>query len=500
MKKILRGTLLCLFAILCLSSVRAQVKTLNYKNEFFKGSTDLTSLRLSKNAVAFVSNDNDKDVEISCTDNSGNTKWTAKVNGYLQSAEVLGQNLLVLVSTDFTFFTRANSEYKAYLISQDKGAVIKSKVLFTGNNEYHTIPYVLVSKNKKTLTLATRETAVKRNVKVGLGAVGTLYTIKKTINQGNQVKSFNVLTYGENLEEIGAISPILPDGDFIGIQKTINDDMYIAVSENKKGITISQYLPNTEKSVKSVTEPFSYYGGLLGIGHLNEQISFFADTISNNGVYLTGSFKTGDDYITMFNRYDFAGNKHKRFKKSFTKTEVKGMEKSYVPVNKDFKKLKLADARSLELVKVVVHENGYFMMLTDYSHTTPGQYAPAMPYSEGIIVYNLDKELAIKTISTIPRSYLGKFKSCLNVYPKNNALYIMASQDNSANFILARINTNSGKLEDMQLSEPAKAGKTDYASLGNALITDNNIILPVFDFKLAMNKVKYDVQLYSLGW
>ncbi|HEY0055754.1 MAG TPA: hypothetical protein VGB63_10390 [Pedobacter sp.] len=500
MKMKISGVIVALLSILCLPTSKAQVKTMGYKNEFFKGSTGLISVKLNKNAVAFISNDNDKAVEINCTDNSTNKKWSARVDGYMQDAHLIGKNLVVLVSTDFTFFTRANSVYKAYLIDAGSGNIIKSKMLFNGNDEYFTLPYFLVSKDKKTLTLATRETAMKRNVKVGLGVVGALYAIKKASDQGNRIKTFNVLTFDENLEPKGVISPELPDGDFVGIQKTINDDLYIAVSQNRKGITISKYLPNSEKPVKSVTEPFSYYGGLLGTEHLNDQITFMADTINNNTVYITGSFKTGDDYITMFNKYDFESNQHKRFKKSFTKSEVKELEKSFTPVNKAFKKLSLAAARDFELIKVVIHENGYFIVLTDYSTTVAGQNAPPVPYSEGILVYNLDKNMSVRAISTIPRDYLGKARSCLNVYSKGNALYILASHDNNANFIVAKINTASGKLEDMQLAEPAKAGKTDYAYLSYAILSNDNIILPILDYKLAFNKTKFDVQLYQLSW
>ncbi|MFD2164597.1 hypothetical protein ACFSJU_19480 [Paradesertivirga mongoliensis] len=499
MKKLFLASL-CLLSSTIFIPASAQVKTVNYKNEFFKGSTALTSVRLNAGAVAFVSNDSDKAVEIICTDNATRQKWAARVDGYIHDAKMLGHNLLVVVSTDFTMMTRANSIYKAYLISSENGKVLKSKVLFTGNNEYYTIPYVLTSKDKKTLTLATRETALKRNVKVALGTVGALYTIKKTIDQGNRIKAFNVLIFDENLEDKGAISPDLPEGEFIGVQKTVNDDLYIAVSQNRKGITISQYLPGSEKSAKSVTEPYSYYGGLLSTGHLNDHVTFFADTMSNNAVYITGSFKSGDEYISMLNKYDFAGNQHKRFKKVFNKSEIKDMEKSFTPVDKEFKKLQLGSAKNMELVKVLIHDEGYFVVLSDDSWTAGGQYSGPMPYSEGLIVYNLDKNLAVRTVSTIPRYFIGPPKPCLTAYAKGNALYIMASHETHAKFVIGKINAQTGKLEMMQLTEPAKVGRTDYAGLDQAIISDNNIILPVLDRKLAIGKIKYDVQLYQLAW
>ncbi|MBC7914669.1 MAG: hypothetical protein H7Y07_11180 [Pyrinomonadaceae bacterium] len=502
MKKQLSKILSCLLVfMLCFSATWAQIKTLAVKKDFFKGSADMKSLRLNENSLAFMSNLNNKSVEIVGTDNNANKKWSATVEGYLQETVLLGNNLLVLVSTDFTFFTRANSTYKAYLISTDKGTILKEKVLFNGNNEYFTLPYLLVSKDKNTLTLATRETAMKRNIKIGAGTLAAVYTMKKMSDQSNKVKAFNVLTFDKDLNERGAISPELPEGEFIGIQKTINNDMYIAVSENKKGITISKYLPDSENAVKSLTEPYSYYSGLLGLAYLNEAITFYADTLTDNTVYICGSFKSNDDYITMLNKYDFSGDQHKRFKKTFTKAEVKGMEKAYKPLNKDkeFKDLHLAPAKSLELINLVIHENGYIMILSD-NQINSNVSGPAMRISEGIILYNLDHNMAIRTISTIPRGFNTAIASTMNVFVKDENLYILASYSNHANFITARVNCNSGKLEDLQLIEPDKANSTDHADLAHAIFNDKNFIIPVLDAKMGIGKIKNDIQLYQFSW
>lgn len=76
----------------------------------------------------------------------------------------------------------------------------------------------------------------------------------------------------------------------------------------------------------------------------------------------------------------------------------------------------------------------------------------------------------------------------------------MASHETHAKFVIGKINAQTGKLEMMQLTEPAKVGRTDYAGLDQAIISDNNIILPVLDRKLAIGKIKCDVQLYQLAW
>lgn len=502
----MRNVYLSAFFVLLILGVNksfCQVSPLSIKKDFFKGSTAVSSVRLNTNAVAFVSNDSDKSVEITCTDNNFATRWSAKVDGYFQNAALLGNNLLVFVSTDFTLFTRANSTFKAYLLNSENGKIIKEKVLFAGNNEFLTVPYFIPTKDHKFYSFAVRQTALKRNVKIAPGMLAAGYLIIKTDNQAHKVKTFNVLTFDENLEQTEILSPDLPAGEFIGIQRTINNDLYTAVSENKKGITISRYLPGKDTPVKSVTEPYSFKSGLFGADFLNDHIKFIADTINNNTVYITGAFKTDDHFMMLFNKYDFEKDQHKRFQKSYTKDEVKGLEKSYTAVNKKFKKLSLAPPKALELVDVVINDAGYFLVVSDFQLTPYDMMSKTaqLERSEGIIVYNLDKNMSVKTISTIPRYYSGLTRADIKTYQKDNKLYIMAAYDDSAQFLIGKIQALTGKVEDITVVSPDKSGKSDYSNLSTSIVADNSIILPVLDYKhFIIGKIKFDVNMYRFGW
>lgn len=481
----------------------AQVSALRIKKDFFKGSTAVTSVRLNTSEVAFVSNDSDRSVEIICTDNDFKQKWSAKVEGYYQNAARLGDNLLILVSTDFTLFTRANSTFKAYLLNYKNGDILKEKLLFEGNNEFLTVPYFMASKDHKSYSFAVRETALKRNVKIAPGALGAIYLNIKLNNQFNKQKTFNVLTFNESLEQIEIVSPDLPAGQFIGIQRTINNDLYTAVSENKKGVTISRYLPGKDAPVKSVTEPYSFKGGLIGVDFLNEHIKLIADTLNNHTVYITGAFKNGEDFIMLFNKYDFEKDQHKSFQKRYTKDEVKGIEKSYTAVNKKFKKLSLAPPKALELVDVIINDSGYFLVVSDFQYKPYDMMTKSQPqeYSEGIIVYNLDKSMSVKTISTIPRYYSGVVRADMKSYQKDNTLYIMAPHYGDAQFLLGKINMINGKVEEIMLVSPDKSGSNDYPCLSTSMVSDNSIILPVLDYKaFVIGKIKFDVNMYRFGW
>jgi hypothetical protein len=475
--------------------------TQSVKKDFFKGSTGVTSLRLNAGTLAFISNDNDRAVEITGTDNEFNNKWSARLDGYFHDAALVGNNLLVLVSTEFNFMLRYNSTFKGYLLDP-AGKVIKEKILFAGNNDYHTELYFMPSKDHNSYSLGIRETSVKRNVKIAPGTIGALYMIKKMSDEFNKVKSFHVITVNPDLEQTESISPDLPDGEFVGVQRTINKDLYTAVSENKKGVTISRYMPGKETAVETVFEPYSYYGGLLGIGYLSDCVKFMADTINNNTVYISGAFKNGDNFSIIFNKYDFAAKQHKRFKKTYTREELKELEKSYQPLNRDFKKLTIAIPKELELIDAVIGKDNYSLIISDFVYHVrqAGEVRPSTTMSHGIIVYNLDKDLGIKTISTIPRDHEGLVGASTKTYQNDNSLYVMSGHGWNAKFLVGKINTLTGKVEAIRVIEPEKTGMSDHAALDMAVISEKKIILPVFDFKTSFTKIKFDINMYHLNW
>ena len=76
----------------------------------------------------------------------------------------------------------------------------------------------------------------------------------------------------------------------------------------------------------------------------------------------------------------------------------------------------------------------------------------------------------------------------------------MASSGSHARFITARLNFTSGKLEDIQLTEPDKVDRSCYASLNEAIFSEKGMVLPIKDLKMAFGKIKFDVHLSQLGW
>lgn len=491
--------LLFIFLLTGFSKLYSQSQTLGISKDFLKSSTDLQTVSLN-NVIAYVSNNSDKKVDIVATDYSLKKKWNLVLDGYLHTAENLGGNILILASTDFTLFTRFNSEFKAYLINTSTGKILKEKMLYEGDNSYHTIPYALMSRDNKRFTLATRETGLKRTMKVGVGAIGLLYTIKKTTENGNKIKSFNVATFDENLEPIEKISPDLPEGNFVGVERTVNNDLYIAVAENKKGITISKYPAGKDVSAKTVTESFSVSGGLFGLDQLNEHVHFAADTINNNTVYIWGSFRTDNEFLTMFNRYDFESGNHKKFNKVFTQQDIRELEKLYTPVNKDLKKLSIAHPKFLKVKKAVIDDTGYYLVISDTQYSPASQSSPPSPFCDGIILFSLDKNLKEKSLLTIPRAYSGVYSAQYAMYKQNSKMYLLTSIGDRAQFLAAKINTESAKLESLQVIEPDNSGRADEPNLNNAVLTGNALILPAWDFKAAFGKIKFDVNLYQLRW
>jgi hypothetical protein len=489
------------FAFLCYN---ASAQTVSRSDDYFKGSTSVKSFTLGSQAV-LVSSENDKQVKIIASSMAMKKNWEQTLQGSLLYAGSMSDKILVMVSTDFSGMTGGdNSTYKAFTINALNGKVIAEKIIHNGNNDYVTIPEVVVSKDQKTFTLFARETSYKRNVKVAPGVLGVIVLSKKLTKDANKIRSFSVSTFDSNLEIQDKVFPVLPAGEFVGAAKTINNDLYVAVSTDKKGITIAKYDSGKEKASSTILEPFSHSKGIFGTDLLNDYVTLFADTIRNNTVYLKGAFKNDDEFICLFNKYDFATNNHKRFTKSFKKADFKALEKAYTPLNKTFKSLDLGNTTDVEVLAVVPTENNYLLALGDI-HTvrntsSTGSYTSNAYAAAGIIVYSMDNNLEVKSVATIPRGYYHSIKPDIKIHYKNDFWNLFATDGNKANFIISKINAASGKVEDIKLIEPEKAGKTDLPGLEQMIISEKQLLLPVKDYKLAFGKVKFDVNLYQINW
>ncbi|WP_207535654.1 hypothetical protein [Desertivirga arenae] len=426
--------------------------------------------------------------------------WEQTVEGSLMFSTDLEDKILVIVSTDFAASVGGNnSTYKAFLLDARDGKVIHEKVIYEGNNDYLTVAEFVVSKNRKTFSLIARETSAKRNFIVAADANGSLWAARKMANNASAIRKFSVSAYDSHLATIDKVFPVLPDGDFIGAAKTINGDLYVAVSEEKKGITIAKFEAGKEEVSAMVLEPFGLSSGLQGQGSLN----LITDTHRNNTAYLTGGFTNGPEYTYILNKYDFGTNKEVSFRKSFRKADLKTLEKSFVPLNKQFSRLDLGSVSGLNLLSVAFPADGYLIALSDvrYLPGTPGSKIPPTYTANGILVYNLDSNFVVKSASAIPRAYGNVTRPSFRSDLRDNSWYLFASDEWKAKFAVAKINASSGKIEDLKMIAPEKVGKGHVPDLAEMTITDSQLFLPVKDPKPSLGyKLKYDVHMYRLDW
>ncbi|WP_207426712.1 hypothetical protein [Pedobacter sp. SYSU D00535] len=485
---------------LLLGSATLNAQTINKTADLIEGSTGITTFK-SGDQLYFASKDNDKAVKLVALSSSGAKKWEQSMEGYLQHAGCLGGKVLVVVSTDFTLFTRENSTYKAYLLDSKTGKIENQKLLFNGNDEYYTELDVVVGKDAKTFSLIIRETGVKRNVKVAPGALGAMVVAKKMANEAKEVRRFTTMSFNSSLEVIEALSPVVPAGEFIGAVKTLNNDLYIAVCDGKTGVSITRFEAGKEKPSKTVTDSYDYVGrGLLGGGTLGEQLRLFSDTINNNVVYISGSFQEKDEFVCVFNKYEFNSGNHKKFKKSFTRDEFKAFEKGYTPVNsKDFKSLELGSTKDVELLQILESDNGYLLLLSDVHKQQLGAAPPTFK-ANGLLVYSMDKDLNIKSVTALPRKVNNRSTPEIQAHHKNGTWYVFASHEDKGRMLQAKVSSNSGKVEEIKLIEPPKVAGDSVGNISSMLFTDQGYFLPVLDMKTAFGKIKFDVDLYQISW
>ncbi len=445
---------------------------------------------------------NDKQVEIVSSTPGLKKNWEQTLEGSLMFGASLDDNILVVVSTDFAaMFGGNNSTYKATVLDSENGKVITERMIYMGDDDYLTISEFIVSKDKKSFSLLARETNTKRNFKFAQGAADALWITKTIQNNTNTIRRFSVSTYNTDLETIDSLLPIIPYGDFIGATKTINNDLYIAVSEEKKGVTLSKYDAGEEIPSTAIFEP--YTSGFSGERKRYNFLNLIADTQRNNTVYLTGAYAINEESIFIFNKYDFASNTRVGFRKSWKKADFQALEKSLTLMDKQSSALELGNVSGLQLLSVGFFNDNYLVALGDvrYLPAIPGNMLPATYTANGILVYNLDTNLIEKSVSAIPRIYGNLATPAFRSFIRNNSWYLFASDDWKARFTIAEVNALSGKVERLQKIAPEKAGKGQVPELAEMAISDNQLILPVKDVKMSLgNKRMYDIHLYQMSW
>jgi WD40 repeat protein len=479
MKKILY---LLLFTGLNFSGY-AQVKETIFLPEVLKNVTGMRKVTLPNNNIAYISNDNDGKVEIDVYDTNLKSIWTKTFSGNSQAVTLFGDNLLFFETTDKTLMNGSNSEFKAFLINPTDGAILKQEILFSGNNNYVTIPYLLVCKDNKSFYFGIRETNLKRGVKIGFGVIATIATIKKIDDNGNKINSFRIKKFDNNLKETSEYYPDLQEGDLMNLALSPDEKLFIATSKDSE-IKVSKYDFTSPKPVKVLSEYVSFDSGLFKMDRVSNYLKITTDSVNKDVVYLVGTLDNRKASETIFNKYDFAKGNIKTFSQIYDKDMLKELEKSYTLSHPDLKKVSYLGTGGMKLEGFNIIEGNYYLCIGYNSLDMRPSSGPSFTNSMGLVFLKLDKNLDLQYSTAIPRMMNSVYSARISLVQKNNEFYLFTNHEKKGTFISCNINLADGKIKALQVISPSKAATFDISDVSNIHLVGKDIIIPLSENKV----------------
>lgn len=500
MKKLI--PILILFLLSQSNFSKGQVKSNSVlENVFSDDVMDLHVVSLDDKSVAYISSNTNNELNVICTNNDLQTKWNRKIDGYYLNAFQLGKNLLVVYNTNYKLLQGGEvGDYKAVLLNSLSGEIIAEKMLYGEPNIYIQKSKSFISLDKKTFTFSIAKTQDKKGMKLAPGMIAAVIISTNTYNNSFKTREYSITSFNEKLELIDKVYPELPSGELLGMAKSSTGNTFIAMADNKLGVTISKFKPGQEKSTSTMTDDYYIKSGLFGDNHLSEYLTFMADSLVEDVVYLSGCFKNYGDRTYIFNKYDFKANKKFNFQKDLSKDEAKRISKLVAP-NKNYKDFFLGSVDSLRFEKLININDEHFIILTSkrFERGTQPNSMAVFYAANGLLIFRLDKNLEEKEILTIPRSYGNTFNHAeFNSRVDNNVLKIATSEGRKNELLILEIDLIKGEVIKMQTIQPKNVDGSSSLVVKASILEENSITLPVKDFQ--MLKRRASASLHKISW
>ena len=499
-------------------------QTVNKTTDVYEEVKSIQSIQRGKQ-IFFAGSEKNENVIVSAFSEDLIKLWDKQIKGNLIAFQNLANGLLLLVSTDFSKSKGPNNTLIAYVLDFKSGSVKAEKTIFSDDDEFLITQKVIVSKDQKTFSLASRKTLTQRMYFTPVFVVSHISESQKFIKELNTSSFFTVNSFNQSLDPISKLALKLPQGDVIDIVKAPNNDIFIATVQGNTLVNIAKYEAGQENFSEVITDSLNYstrdeLNSLYKLLHLN------SDSIKNNIVYLNGTLPQNKRSVCVFNMYNFGSKEHNRFTKIITRDDLKVIEKNYKPLTKAYSFLSLGDAETLQIIGVLPSENGYFLILSDISfyprsakadgyafrtdnsgRTTysPGQIGSAVYRSNtfpagGLMIYSLDKKLNFISMSTVPRETDLVFQPEFKAWRKDGSWYLFATAGYYSQCIMAKLNAATGNVEEIKTIQPTKASQSHFVSLNHAFFTDKRITLPLRAHKVAISGIKFDLDVHQFNW
>lgn len=460
--------------------------------DFYKSTQMIPSTFVFNEQInVMVANDDNEHFYVIAVNDQMQQVWKTSLKGYIHAVEKINDKILAIVSTDFSSARRYNNTFKGFLIDPLTGKVQLEKVLYDGQQNYLTSPYIFTG-DGNFLKLAIRTTGIERHMHINTILSGNTY-----YKQFHQTSSLDVIDFNEKLEPVFKFKIATPANEaFLGMTCNDQGDTFVNWFSKDK-IDFIKYDAGKDNPSKSITGSIILDDDLLK--NLDEDMINLAPSKKNSNIlYYSTTFRNlGKETELGIGKIDFSTAKASYANEVFTKSHVKDIEKGFVPLNKKSGSADLGGIKALKVRKLMEVDDHVIVTLSSIGFRSSSIGSGSWIFESNLVLNDYDVNLHLRSQQLIPSEYSAPSMSLpTGYYHKNNKLYVITNDKHgftTLNAFVCIYDLSTNKFESMTWLPKKKIGSSEIAASSSVMWFKDSFLMPYLD--IHMMSGKFDVSL-----
>ncbi len=451
-----------------------------------------SSFRFNDQLGVYQVNLNDSTFELIALNNKMEILWRNQFKGNGVACGKFKDNLLAIADSGYSRRTEFVNPYYAYLIDPLSGKTILQKEIFKQQAKHQEIAYPFFTGDGSDFSLIVRQTNRK---------LGMLLSFK------DKTEDVTIIKLDEKLAPT-YLKPKFPNETFVSLTGNQQGDLFVLTAKDDiisaapseghgtgepldKGY-VTLVARRYEYGAIEPSEPISQKCESLGDFDLFRGYNAITPSENDRNIlFLAIAHNNSDDDRELFiGKFDFAAHIAKSSNEVFTGKYVRGIEKSFIPVNDYYQKANIGGQKKQLTVRYFREHNGKLVTVMAESFFAT-MYNVTTYYEKAFIINCYDNDLKKQFQQLMPVYRASSEELTTGFAFEENALKIVSNTDDYP--IYGQLDLLTGKWLKL---EPLKTEDT-YSSDKHVIWFDNSFIVPsmrhpgIFGNKYNINLLRY---------
>lgn len=465
--------------------------------DFYNGIKNISAIVWDDHtSIATVNLDNEN-FELTAVNDQMQQLWRSSFAGYPLQTARFKDKIITIAATEHSNFKGAGNTYVAYLVDAANGKQLATKEIYHGPEDYMEIPAVFTG-GGGFVKLCVRQTGFTRKMHMALPGMFAMFSMGKYEKEFNQTRELDEVTLNDKLEPTIIKLPVA-NGSMVNWCANKRGDLFLAWF-NGPTIEMYKYPDGSSSPVKQINADISFVPSEKAI--LSESFLMRASAVNPDVVYYATSYSANDTELGI-GKVDFASGQKAFVTEAFNRDHVKGLEKSFVTINKKADDVNLGPRDGLH-IRSLDEAGGVLIATVTARHFQSSSIGSGMwSVENSVLVNGYDQNLATRFQQILPvnYSYPNRFLP-IAYFATKDKFYCIGNEKSglaTENGIYGCLDLASGKWEKMQLLSKKHIGNSEYVN-GNAVLWfGNSFAVPYVALK-GLSQGEMDITLQQNGY